>query len=71
MTGEIPDVRPAVISPQTLESLEEYRGFRHVVRNVYSYNFDPNKIEMLVENISATYDNIRDQLIIFVKFLRN
>ena len=33
------------------------------------YNFDPNKIEMLVENISATFDNVRDQLIIFVKFL--
>ncbi len=69
MTSEIPDVRPAVISSETLESLEDYRGFRHVVRNVYSYNFDPNKIEMLVENISATYDNVRNQLTTFVKFL--
>ncbi len=69
MTGEIRDVRPAVISPQTLELLEAYRGFRHVVRNVYSYNFDPNKTEILVKNISELFDNLRNQLIIFVKFL--
>ena len=69
MICEMPDVRPAVISPQTLESLEDYRGFRHVVRNVYSYNFDPNKIEGLVENISATYGNVRNELTAFVKFL--
>lgn len=69
MTREIPDVRPAVISPETLELLEDYRGFRHVVRNVYSYNFDPNKTEILVKNISGLFDNLSDKLIIFIKFL--
>ena len=34
MTTEIPGVRPAVISELTFNQLDEYRGFRHVVRNV-------------------------------------
>ena len=43
MTEEVPGVRPAVISQATFERLDAYRGFRHVVRNVYSYNFEPAK----------------------------
>ncbi|OQY53023.1 MAG: hypothetical protein B6245_23155 [Desulfobacteraceae bacterium 4572_88] len=69
MVCEIPDVRPAVISPQAIELLEAYRGFRHVVRNVYSYNFDPSKTEVLVKNISTTFDGVRNELVIFVNFL--
>jgi len=34
MTAEIPKIRPAVISSSTWRRLEEYRGFRHVVRNI-------------------------------------
>jgi hypothetical protein len=38
---EAPAVRPAVISDETRWILDEYRGFRHVVRNVYTFRFDP------------------------------
>lgn len=34
MKEEIPHVRPAVISERTFALLEEFRGFRHVVRNI-------------------------------------
>lgn len=34
MTEEKPRVRPAVISEEVGKRLNEYRGFRHVVRNV-------------------------------------
>ena len=37
MTTEIPGVRPAVISESSHSQLDEYRGFRHVVRNVYTF----------------------------------
>jgi len=36
MASEIGGVRPAVISDATRQALDEYRGFRHVVRNVYT-----------------------------------
>jgi hypothetical protein len=38
MAVEIELVRPAVISKETRNTLDEYRGFRHIVRNVYSFN---------------------------------
>jgi hypothetical protein len=36
MANEVSGVRPAVISENTFVKLNEYRGFRHVVRNVYT-----------------------------------
>ena len=39
MSKEIVNIRPAVISAELAIQLDEYRGFRHVVRNIYSYNF--------------------------------
>ena len=44
MTKEVPGIRPAVISTETGTRLDEYRWFRHVVRNVYTHRFDPTKL---------------------------
>lgn len=49
MSIEVPGIRPAVISTELKEKLEEYRGFRHVVRNVYTYHLDPAKVKPLVK----------------------
>ncbi len=46
-SGEINKVRPAVISDSVRLGLDEYRGFRHVVRNVYTYKFDSESVEKL------------------------
>lgn len=40
MAKEIAEVRPAVISYSVQSDLDEYRGFRHIVRNIYTYKFD-------------------------------
>ena len=36
MVIDIPSVRPAVLSSETAEQLDEYRKFRHLVRNIYA-----------------------------------
>ncbi len=36
MAVELPGVRPAVLTPELAARLEPFRGFRHVVRNVYA-----------------------------------
>src|SRR5687767_11326036 len=36
MTLELPSVRPAVLSAETGRNLDEYRKFRHRVRNIYA-----------------------------------
>jgi hypothetical protein len=43
MASEIPGVRPSVLSSEVRDGLDRYRGFRHVVRNVYTFNLDRNK----------------------------
>lgn len=45
VSTEISGVRPAVISESTCAHLDEYRGFRHVVRNVFTFKFEPVKIK--------------------------
>jgi len=36
--GKIKHVRPPVISIETCDESDEYRGFHHVVKNVYTFN---------------------------------
>ncbi len=58
MAAELPGVRPPVISEVVLDKLDRYRGFRHVVRNVYTYRLDARQIALLVEDL----DNVEAQL---------
>lgn len=41
---EVPQLRPALISDATRDRLDRYRGFRHVVRNVYAFELDPARL---------------------------
>ena len=69
MATEIPPLRPAVISAATLQVLEEYRGFRHVVRHVYTFRFDPMRVQHLVQNVPGAFLQIRAELLAFADFL--
>lgn len=69
MATEVPDLRPAVISQKTLQFLDEYRGFRHVVRNVYTYNFETAKLQKLVAGLPEALAHGRAELLAFAQFL--
>lgn len=69
MTREIPGVRPAVISTKIGAKLDEYRRFRHVVRNVYTQNFDPVKLGKLVNSAPELFDQTKAELLAFTAFL--
>ena len=69
MAAEVPGVRPAVISDRTHKALDEYRGFRHVVRHVYTFRFDAAKVQRLVEEASAIFEQVRLELQAFATFL--
>ncbi|OKH17691.1 hypothetical protein [[Limnothrix rosea] IAM M-220] len=49
MLTEVPDIRPAIISENTYETLDELRRFRHVVRKIYAYDLDQELILSLAE----------------------
>lgn len=69
MMTEVPRVRPAVISTETGMKLDEYRRFRHVVRNVYTYNLDPVKVGKLVSSAPEHFARIKAELLAFATFL--
>ncbi len=69
MASEVVEVRPAVISKSTYNKLDVYRGFRHVVRNVYTFNFDSVKIESLVKETPQVFSQIQAELLAFAEFL--
>jgi len=69
MASEIGGVRPAVISDATRRALDEYRGFRHVVRNVYTFRFDPAKMQRLVETAPGVLAQAQAELLAFASFV--
>ena len=69
MMSEVPRIRPAVISAETGRLLDELRRFRHVVRNVYTYKFNQEKIEILVKSATDVYERLKAELNTFADFL--
>ena len=69
MASDIPRVRIAVISPATAEKLDSYRGFRHVVRNVYTFNLDVDRDRQLVEGMPDLMAQVSTDLNAFADYL--
>ena len=71
MSMEIKRVRPPVISQQTGSSLDEYRGFRHVVRNIYAFNLSAAKMKPLVNNLQDVFKQTKLEIQKFNYLLEN
>lgn len=69
MAKEIPQLRPAVLSGHVCALLQDYKGFRHIVRNVYTYRFDVAKIEKLVTETPYMFNEVKSELLSFATFL--
>jgi hypothetical protein len=71
MAAEVPGVRPPVLTPQLRAQLDRYRGFRHVVRNVYTYNLDAEQVAVLIRQLPAVADGVNKELTVFAAFLED
>ncbi len=69
MVSGIANLRPAVIRVEAHACLDEYRGFRHVVRNVYTFNLRPARIKELSDGLPACWKAISEDLQKFIEFL--
>lgn len=70
MSLEIEKIRPSVISKETAKALEEYLAFRHVVRNIYGFEIDSERLNRLIEKLYEAYERLRKEINIFLDFLR-
>jgi hypothetical protein len=66
---DLPKVRPPVLTSSSIQRLDEYLRFRHVVRNVYTFSFDPERVGRLVNELDNVFDQIRQELLAFASFL--
>jgi hypothetical protein len=69
MSLDVPDVRPAVLQPDSAARPDEYRKFRHRIRNIYATNLDPDRMGLLVVGLPALWQEIRQELAAFAAFL--
>jgi hypothetical protein len=70
MADDLPGIRPAVISKEIAKELDQYRRFRHLVRNVYAMNLRPGRISELVDKLPGTWSKLSAELQAFSEFLK-
>jgi hypothetical protein len=66
---DLPKVRPPVLTADSIQHLDPYLRFRHVVRNVYTFSLDPERIGRLVNELETVFAQIRQELLAFADFL--
>lgn len=69
MTYELPTIRPPVFTRATMQLLDEYRRFRHVMRNLYAFDLDPEQLERLLARLPACHQALTTDLTRFADFL--
>ena len=70
MAAEVSPIRPPVICEETRDCLDEYRGFRHVVRNVYTFNLQMSRLKELTKGLPRCFGAVTRDLDDFMEFLR-
>lgn len=66
----IPGVRPAVLRRSTRNLLDEFRAFRHVVRNLYTFRLRPERIETLAAALPECFAALEADIQEFCSFLQ-
>ncbi|MDV3001990.1 MAG: hypothetical protein N5P05_003596 [Chroococcopsis gigantea SAG 12.99] len=59
MSAPFPSVRPSILSLETRTMLDDYCSFRHVVRNIYSFNLKVAPVEQLASDLPYCFDLLK------------
>jgi hypothetical protein len=69
MAEDLPSLRPAVISQESANIVDEFRRFRHLVRNVYTTELVPEKMAGLMELLPELWPGLSAELLAFADYL--
>lgn len=69
MARDITGLRPRVIKEETRVFLDEYRKFRHLVRNIYTFNIIPQKVIKLANSIAKTSNGFKKDIKSFINII--
>ena len=66
----VPNLRPAIISQETAELLEQYRGFRHRFRHSYGFDLSWPKLSPLWKDAPTIIEKFISDIEQFISFLK-
>jgi hypothetical protein len=69
MVVEIPGLRPGVISDDIARDVDEYLRFRHVIRHIYAFELDSERVERLASRLRPTFREVGATLAAFATWL--
>jgi hypothetical protein len=70
MAADMKGLRPPVIGRATRDCLDEYRAFRHLVRNIYTFHLKPERLEALADDAGECFSLCKADMDRFTDFLR-
>lgn len=62
--------RPPVISAETAQRLDEYLRFCHVVRSVYGFDLDLDRVARLIEAYPSVWRQSEQEIQAFIVWLK-
>lgn len=66
MTISIQGVRPALLSHESYQLLDNLRSFRHFFRHAYSYELDPRKVSIVMQDAKKLRPRYKEDIRIFL-----
>ena len=69
MAKEISEVRPAVLSPETQALLDDFLAFRHLIRSLYAFNLDAERLNRLLHRLPEVLLHVKQDLTSFCELL--
>jgi len=66
MTLSVPGIRPALLTTETADRLDEFRAFRHVFRNVYGFNLSSQRLQELLRALPDTVSRLEEEVNEFI-----
>lgn len=69
MSIAIEKIRPAVISKSMANELNDFLSFRHVVRNIYGFEIDSERLQLLLNKVRGVYSRFKKDIEEFLGFL--
>ncbi|MCP4421877.1 MAG: hypothetical protein GY805_35130 [Chloroflexi bacterium] len=70
MSLDMPPIRPPIIQDATHRCLDEYRGFRHVVRHGYTFDLKIKSVTELAQDLRGCFTAVSQDLNNFTQFLQ-
>lgn len=62
--------RPPVITEKTSQHLKDFLGFRHVVRNLYGYELEEDRLKQLLHQYPSAWSHFQQDILQFCQWLR-